>query len=153
MAKNKEKFEDISETRKRVFIMNKLDTVVGNLYEFGYTPDTAHDSHPTILIVYRSSQDRLFSAFSTRDTYFAGINLNNLDIASRVDLLEKYGKKRRVTGAMVKRFKRVYKDQYRVYNQKHVEDFTLIDIDIYLENLQGVNDTFKSYENRSGYIK
>ena len=122
--------------------MNKLDTVVGNLYQFGYTADTANDSNPTILIVYRSSQDRLFSAFSTRATYFAGINLNNLEWSERVDLLEKYGRKRRVTGAMVKRLKKAYTNQYRVYNQEYVENFTLIDIDIYLENVKGLIDVF-----------
>lgn len=134
MSKNKERFEEISETRKRTFIMNKLDTVVGNLYRFHYTSETANDPDPTILIVYRSSGDRLFSA-NTRDIYFAGINLNHLDKDQAEALLEEYGGKRRITGSMVRRLKKAYKSGYRVYNQKNVDNLSLLDNDIYLEEL------------------
>tara|TARA_R110000765_G_scaffold111503_1_gene203273 strand:+ start:861 stop:1292 length:432 start_codon:yes stop_codon:yes gene_type:complete len=137
MSKNKERFEEISETRKRVFIMNKLDTVVGNLYTFHYTSETANDPDPTILVVYRSSGDRLFSA-NTGDVYFAGINLNHLDKGQSKALLNDYGGKRRITGSMVRRLNKTYKSAYRIYNQGNVEDFSLLDKDIYLEEL---NDT------------
>ncbi len=138
MSKNKERLREISETREEMFQLNKLDTIVGNLYRFHYTSETANDPDPTILAVHRSGGGRLFTlidATSTDTQYFAGINLNHLDTEVAKAIIEEFHGKRRITGSMVKTMKKKYRSAYRIYNQGNVENFSLLDKDIYLEEL------------------
>tara|TARA_R110000850_G_scaffold55891_2_gene132093 strand:- start:727 stop:1173 length:447 start_codon:yes stop_codon:yes gene_type:complete len=138
MSKNEKRLVEIARTREEMFQLNKLNTIVGNLYRFHYTSETANDPDPTILVVYRSGGGRLFTLIdaTSKDTmYFAGLNLNHLDTDQAKAVLEEYGGKRRITGSMVKRLKKVWKSAYRVYNQDNVENFSLLDKDIYLEEL------------------
>ena len=135
MAKNKKKLEEISNTKKlRQRDRGKLDSVVGNLYTFGYASKSASDGNPLILSVYRTGGGRLFKA-KNGNTYMAGINLNNLDTGTRKIIIEKLMGKKRISYSMIKRAGASLKINYRVYNYRKVQNLSLIDSGIYLETL------------------
>ena len=135
MAKNKKKLEEISNTKKlRQRDRGKLDSVVGNLYTFGYASKSASDGNPLILSVYRTGGGRLFKA-KNGNTYMAGINLNNLDTGTRKIIIEKLMGKKRISYSMIRRAGAFLKINYRVYNYRKVQNLSLIDSGIYLETL------------------
>jgi len=135
MAKNKKKLEEISNTKKlRQRDRGKLDSVIGNLYTFGYASKSASDGNPLILSVYRTGGGRLFKA-KNGNTYMAGINLNNLDTGTRKIIIEKLMGKKRISYSMIKRAGASLKINYRVYNYRKVQNLSLIDSGIYLETL------------------
>tara|TARA_R110002012_G_scaffold11181_2_gene50727 strand:- start:21453 stop:21860 length:408 start_codon:yes stop_codon:yes gene_type:complete len=135
MAKNKKKLEEISNTKKlRQRDRGKLDSVVGNLYTFGYASKSASDGNPLILSVYRTGGGRLFKA-KNGNTYMAGINLNNLDTGTRKIIIEKLMGKKRISYSMIRRAGASLKINYRVYNYRKVQNLSLIDSGIYLETL------------------
>ena len=135
MAKNKKKLEEISNTKKlRQRDRGKLDSVIGNLYTFGYASKSASDGNPLILSVYRTGGGRLFKA-KNGNTYMAGINLNNLDTGTRKIIIEKLMGKKRISYSMIKRAGASFKINYRVYNYRKVQNLSLIDSGIYLETL------------------
>ena len=134
MAKNKKKFEDISNTKKLGRNdRRKLDSVVGNLYTFKYSSATANDGNPLILAVYRTGGGRLFS--TKGNTYMAGINLNNLGTGTRKLIIEKLQAKKRISWSMIKRAGVMFKAQYRIYNYSKAHNLSLVDSGIYLETL------------------
>tara|TARA_R110001583_G_scaffold160609_2_gene312497 strand:+ start:268 stop:675 length:408 start_codon:yes stop_codon:yes gene_type:complete len=135
MAKNKKKLEEISNTKKlRQRDRGKLDSVIGNLYTFGYASKSASDGNPLILSVYRTGGGRLFKA-KNGNTYMAGINLNNLDTGTRKIIIEKLMGKKRISYSMIRRAGASLKINYRVYNYRKVQNLSLIDSGIYLETL------------------
>ena len=134
MAKNKKKFEEISDAKKlRQNDRRKLDSIVGNLYHFKYSSATANTSNPIILAVYRTGGGRLFMAKG--NTYMAGIVLNDLDTGTRKLIIEKLMDKGRISYSMIKRAGVTFKAKYRIYNYGKVHNLSLVDSGIYLETL------------------
>ena len=135
MAKNKEKFEEISSAKKlRQNDRRKLDSIVGNLYHFKYSSATANISNPTILVVYRTGGGRLFTA-KNGNTYMAGIVLSDLGTGTRKLIIEKLMNKKRISYSMIKRAGVTFKAKYRIYNYRKVQNLSLVDSGIYLETL------------------
>ena len=135
MAKNKKKFEEITEAKKlRQNDRRKLDSIVGNLYTFKYASATANISNPVILAVYRTAGGRLFTA-KNGNTYMAGIVLNDLATGTRKLIIEKLMSKKRISYSMIKRAGVKFKAKYRIYNYTKAQNLSLIDSDIYLETL------------------
>ena len=135
MAKNKKKFEDISNTKKlRQNDRRKLDSIVGNLYIFKYSSATATTPNPLILAVYRTGGGRLFKA-KNGNTYMAGIVLTDLATGTRKLIIEKLMNKKRISYSMIKRAGVTFKAKYRIYNYGKVHNLSLVDSDIYLETL------------------
>tara|TARA_R110000744_G_scaffold163883_5_gene280971 strand:- start:824 stop:1228 length:405 start_codon:yes stop_codon:yes gene_type:complete len=134
MAKKPKKPEQIVESQKLSRKeRNSVESVVGNMYTFTYKSATANEGHPVILNVRRRGGNRLFQAKG--NTYMAGITLNSLDTGSRQLIIEKLGEKRKISYSMIKRLRKVFKANYRVYNFTKMQHLSLIDIDIYLETL------------------
>ena len=135
MAKNKKKFEEITDTKKlRQNDRRKLDSIVGNLYNFKYASATANTANPIILAVYRTSGGRLFTA-KNGNTYMAGIVLNDLASGTRKLIIEKLMDKGRISYSMIKRAGVTFKAKYRIYNYRKVQNLSLVDSGIYLETL------------------
>ena len=135
MAKNKKRFEEISNTKKlRQNDRRKLDSVVGNLYIFKYASATANTPNPLILGVYRTGGGRLFTA-KNGNTYMAGIVLTDLDTGTRKLIIEKLMNKKRISYSMIRRAGVTFKAKYRIYNYRKVQNLSLVDSDIYLETL------------------
>jgi len=134
MAKKNKKSEEIVDaqelTQKE---RDSVESVVGNLYTFTYKSATANVGHPIILNVRRRGGSRLFQAKG--NTYMAGITLNSLDTGSRELIIKKLGKKKKISYSMIRRLRKVFKANYRVYNFTKMQHLSLIDIDIYLETL------------------
>ena len=134
MSKNRKKFEKVAESRELTKSeRGKLDSVVGNMYEFIYNSKTATDPHPLILSVFRRGGGRLFRWKGK--TYMAGVNLNNLGTATREAVIRTLQDKKRISYAMIKRAEKTLKIQYRVYNVQDVQNLSLVDSAKYLETL------------------
>jgi hypothetical protein len=135
MVKKNEKSEEVIESTKlKASERKKVDSVVGNLYTFKYASATATVDHPLILSVFRTGKGRLFTA-KNRNTYMAGIALNDLAPGTRKLIIEKLMNKKKISYSMIKRAGASFKAKYRIYNYQKVHNLSLVDAGIYLETL------------------
>lgn len=135
MVKKNEKSEEVIESTKlKASERRKVDSVVGNLYTFKYASATATVDHPLILSVFRTGKGRLFTA-KNRNTYMAGIALNDLAPGTRKLIIEKLMNKKKISYSMIKRAGVSFKAKYRIYNYQKVHNLSLVDSSIYLETL------------------
>jgi|10_taG_2_1085330.scaffolds.fasta_scaffold00481_2 hypothetical protein len=102
-------------------LVHKLDSVVGNVYQFHYqarTPDgrfkSFNDATPLILNVRRNGK-RVWTSQNGR-RYMAGINLNYVSESTKTLLIRALGRRRRiVTYNQINAISKIAKSSYRVY--------------------------------------
>jgi hypothetical protein len=102
-------------------LVNKLDSVVGNVYSFDYvarTPDgrfkTYNDPSPLIINIRRGGK-RVWTAKNGK-RYMAGINLNYVSESTRTLLIRALGERRKiVTYKQIQAISIIAKSNYRIY--------------------------------------
>jgi hypothetical protein len=144
MPKNKKILPEISEARKltqherKSFRISGGRSVTGRLYMFKYASKTGNTQYPVILLVNRMSGRKHFRARVNRRDYIAGIVINEMTNDETKSLLEVYSKENKNKDVLyhtIQRLGAVYVENYRCYDFKKVHNFSLVDIDIYLETL------------------